>query len=415
MISFKKYFIPSILVLPMVLHWLLPWGTELKLYISFLGIDWYTPDFLYLIYIISYFKKKNHPYILSSSRRVVLTILGGVYIMYGILSVVTKEVDYVPDLLVNNFSFVWLSLLFLLCPLTYRQLQRTKPIMVTSLIILVSEVLLYGLGILHYTTAAGNTLQGQDYDGVMRISTTIGAATGTALIIGLLGAVVINIYPFTKKARIALILLTTIGVYFTMSRGTSLAWTIYVAYDVYHNYLKGRSLNLKIKAIIAAFLVVAGVYFGGGFNPLLNRVNKMEQSGDVTAGRDGKFRSSINDINEHAPFGYGLAQCLPEKAVEMKYRGAHHSAPHNVYILIGLELGYIGIALYLTFVLFIVTGISYKCSLSFYILLVFLINSNTESLVLDSEAMALLMFAVMTVTKYYTAGHRLRTILSLKI
>lgn len=398
--KYKKYFIPTIFVLPMILHWILPWGTELKFYASIGGITFFTPDILYVFYLVWYNTTSHSHRRIPMHRRAYLVLLSAVIVIYAWIVLVTKDVGYIPDLIINNLSFVWLSLIFLLAPLSRQQIMLTKPIMVAALVILVAEVLLFSLGILHYTSASGNTLRGHDFGGAMRISTTVAAATGTAVVIGLLGAIVCTIYDFTKRDRIAVMLLTSLGVYFTMSRGTSLLWTIYMIYFFYRQFFKHVSAVRKMRALLGAVAVVSIFYLAGGFNPIINRYEHMKNSRDASAGRDEKFSTSMSMINKSMPFGYGLGQVMPEKAIESNHDTPHHFAPHNVYTLIAIELGVVGLALFVLFLLLLMSGISYKAPLSVYIVLAMLINFNTESFVLDSECMALLLFAIMSVTKY---------------
>lgn len=398
--KYKKYFIPTIFVLPMVLHWILPWGTELKLYASIGGITFFTPDILYVFYLVWYNTTSHCHRRIPMHKRAFLVLLSTIIVIYAWIVLVSKDVSYIPDLIINNLSFVWLSLIFMLAPLSRQQIMLTKPIMLTALIMLVAEVLLFSLGILHYTSASGNTLHGHDFGGAMRISTTVAAATGTAVVIGLLGAIVATIYDFSKRGRIVIMILTSLGVYFTMSRGSSLCWTLYMIYFFYTQFFKHVSTVKKMRALLGAIAVVSIFYFAGGFNPIINRYDHMKNSRDASAGRDDKFATSMSMIEKSMPFGYGLGQVMPEKAIESNHDTPHHFAPHNVYTLIAIELGVVGLALFVVFLLLLMSGISYKAPLSVYIILVLLINCNTESFVLDSECMALLLFAIMSVTKY---------------
>ncbi|MCM1140952.1 MAG: O-antigen ligase family protein [Muribaculum sp.] len=397
----KNYFLPGCLVMPMILHWLLPSGIETKLYIQLFGITLFIPDFLYIIYLILYNSNsnRNHPY-LDSNRKKILAGFVFVIIVPITLILILKGVTYTFDLLTNNLSFIWLAVLFLCFPLSKKQIEFTRPFLSIALGILIIEVLIFSLGIMTYTTATGSSLKGQDYDGIMRISTTIGAATGTAVVIGLLGAVVLCTYRWSSRAKILWMITISLGVYFTMSRGTSLVWTIFIAYYFYINYLKKNRRSQKIKYLFGFLIIVSIFYLSGGMNPILNRVEHMQHSGDASAGRNSKWDKSMRMIADSAPWGYGLGQVMPEKAIEMQYTTPHHFAPHNVYTLVSIELGYFGIVIFILFIIFLMSGTYYKSSLAIYLWFVWLINSNTESFVLESESMALIMFAIMTITRF---------------
>ena len=404
--KFNQYLLPSCLVMPMILHWILPAGIETKLYRHLFGITFFIPDFLYTLYLFLYNPKKQENYqYLNPKRRKILLGFAFIIIELTLLITTLKGITYSFDLLINNLSFIWLSLLFLLFPLSPNQIQLTKPFFVTALCILIAEVIIYSLGIMTYKTAAGAALKGQDYDGIMRISTTIGAATGTAVIIGLLGAVVLCTYQWSSKSKIIWIIAISIGVYFTMTRGTSLIWTLFIIYYFYINFLKGVNKTTKLRYISIGIILVLLFYSAGGMDPILNRVDHMEKSGDAGSGRESKWIKSMKMIEESAPWGYGLGQVQPEKAIEMQYKTPHHFAPHNVYTLISIELGYWGIIIFILFIFFIMSGTYYKSSLAVYLWLLWLINSNTESFILESESMALIMFAVMTITRFIYNKH----------
>lgn len=396
-----KYFIPGICVLPMICHWLLPSGIEdFKCYLDIFGVKFFVFDFLYIIYIIYYNTKSSGKTCLSYGRKTRVVILCITIILYTILCLTFESVPNFMALIINNMSFVWFTLLFILAPLSKRQILLTKPFFVTALIILVCEVFIFSLGLMQYRSAVGTDLSGQDFDGFMRISTTIGGATGSAVIIGLLGAFCISIYEWNKLEQIALIVLTSIGVFFTMSRGTSLVWIIYVIYFVYSTYLKHTRFSTKIKALLGATILLTGLYYVGIFRPIENRFEHMEQSSDFSAGRDDKLAISLKMIDESAPFGYGLGQVFPNKAVALNFNEPHHFAPHNMYMLIAIELGWSGLFLYILLIFCLMSQINYKNPLAVYLCLLFIINANTESVLTDSEYSALIIFAIMAITKF---------------
>lgn len=399
MSGLKKYFIPACLILPMISHWILPWGIEFKLYLHIFGAYLYLPDFLYIIYLLSFVKNKRAPR-LQLNRSLSIIFICFAIIIYTYTTNLLKGIGNTGWLIINNLSIVWLTLIFILFPLDKRQIEATKPLMLAALLILVVQVILYSLGILNYTTTDNHTLKGQDFGGIMRISTTIGAATGTAIVIGLLGAICVTVYSWTQKWLIALFVLTSLGVFFTMSRGTSLIWGCFCIYYFYIYKLRHLGFTKKIKSILLITFAV-GIFYGlGGFDPIINRTQHMEKSGDFSAGRENKSRISNRMIDESAPWGYGLGQVLPEKACEIDKLAPYHYAPHNMYYLICIELGWPGLLLFVLLFITLITGMYLKLPLSIYIIMVLLVNGNTETVLLDSEFSALLLFAIMSCTKY---------------
>ncbi|MCM1139814.1 MAG: O-antigen ligase family protein [Muribaculum sp.] len=398
----SKYIIPSCLILPMILHWILPWGIESRLYVKIANISLFVPDFLYVYYLYGQYLRDDFPVLPSARKNCILTIIFFILI-YVLVCGVLKNIGYIDALMVNNLSFFWLVIVFIFNPLDKEQIQLTKPLMLFALVFLVLEVLLYSLGILHYTTAAHTALQGQDYGGVMRISTTVGAATGTAVIIGLLGAICLTAYRWaTMRQQIIIIILTSFGVFFTMSRGTSLCWASFVLYFFYTNYFRNYTFSKRVKSILILAAGLAAFYYVGGFNPILNRYEHMKASEDATAGRGSKFEKSMRMIDESAPWGYGIGQVMPEKSIEKDFRTPHHFAPHNAYTLVWIELGWPGLVMFLLLIIALFSASDYRKPLFVYLILYFAINANTESVILDSEFAALSMFAFMTIIKYST-------------
>lgn len=394
----RDFLLGAFIVIPMISHWILPWGGELNLYLDIFGIAFYLPDCLYFVYLIEKNRQAKQFNIISHSSSAILILLLSVMVCYCSIILALKNIPYAFNVIINNLSIVWLSFVYLIYPLTPRQLQSTRPLMVGALLILVGEVILYGTGILYYNVGSVH-LQGQDYGGVMRISTTVAAATGTALIIGLLGASCLCLYDWTATKKIILICITSLGVFLTMSRGTSLVWGIFILFYCYKFFFSNYRGIKKFRSLLGLSIVVFVFYWAGGFNPLIARTEQMEESSDFTAGRNSKFDKSMKMIESSEPWGYGLAQVLPEKAVEKDFRAPYHFAPHNMYTLIAIELGYPGILLFILLIIFYISIISFKQPLSYYIILLLLINANTESVILDSEYASLLLFAIMGTSK----------------
>lgn len=337
--------------------------------------------------------------IITRRQACILVLILISILCYSMVQLALKGIDYAATIIINNLSFVWLTIIYLLRPLTPKELARTRPLMLFALLFLVGEVLLYGFGVLHYTSATNDELLGQDYGGIMRISTTVGAATGTAVVIGLLGAINLTIYKLSMCSRIVLIVVSTIGVFFTMSRGSSLVWAIFLLIYFYMHFFKHYRFAKKVKSTIVLLVCLAAFNSLGGFTPILSRIEHMNSSDDVYASRDSKFEISKKMISESEPWGYGLAQVMPEKSVEKDHWPPYHFAPHNMYTLVTIELGWPGIILFIRLFMFLLALLSYRNPLSYYIVLTFLITGNTESVLLDSEWAALLLFAVMVASK----------------
>ena len=396
MSSVRNYIIPNLLTIPMALHWILPWGMEQQLYAG----SFFMPDLLIFYYIFKRLTRPNNRHSIGQHRKVALFIVCTAIILYVAILSVLKNINYTFPILIGNLSFVWYTVIYMFFPLNSEQIKYTKPVFIASLLILIGEVILYSSGILVYKTGAGNTLTGQDYNGFMRISTTVGAATGTALCIAIIGAITITLFSWKQWQRWTLIVMSALGIFFTMSRGASLIWVLFVIWLFYRDYYKKAKLSVKIKSLIAFVIFTIVFYSAGAMDPLLDRNSQLLHSSSYTAGRSDKAVYSQRMIEIYAPWGSGPAQILPEKAIEKDYDPPHHFAPHNVYFLIMIELGYPGIILFIALFLLLFSGLDYRRNLSWFLLLVFSIGFNTESVVLDAEFASLILFGVMASSRY---------------
>lgn len=385
-VNLSSYIRPNLLVIPIILRWLLPVSIEDRLIINFFGIYFFMPDFMYLIYILTH-KRED---ILYKHRKTALAFLGlsfGFVLFHMLFS--EGDLNYKLNVLIGSFSFIYIPFIYIKWPLDKDGFEKIKITLIVSLLILCGEVLLYSLGILVYTTADGDDLTDGLYDtgGIMRISTTVGAATGTAIIILMLGCIVTGYYKMGKVKLYSLFILITVTLLFTVSRGSLLIWLIYVGIYAYKK-VSDLSFFKKIGFIIVLAVSLVVLNNRGAFEPLKYRMEM--NKADESTGRDDLNNAAVRLIEDSGYFGVGIGNVFPEKNIQYKLNVPYYIGMHNTYLVYVAEIGIIGLFFLLMFYLFVIGQLRFhKIPLSLTIVCILIISFNTEAVFVDQEYIAL--------------------------
>lgn len=397
----KKFIIPNLLIMPMVSHWLLPSGIETKCYLDFLGISLYIPNISYVLYIIFYkFLGIKLPIIRNIGKTLVIpcTLL----LIYCTLSIISLyEFDYIDEIniIFSDLSIVYFPIIFYLFPLDKKNLEKTKWLIIPSLLIICLEIYLYGLGILVYESSTGKSLGKHVYGGVMRISTTIGGATGTAVIIVILGIITTSFYRISQLFKLLIIVTTSIAILFTVSRGGILSWSIYLFILFYKDYYKKFKLRQKSYSIIGLLVLLFLFDYYGAFEPLKQR-NQIMETQDVTSGRGDKYGEAIKMLIDTDFLGYGPAMVFADKSIQEIIVIQHKNALHNMWLIYLTELGIIGFILVLSIYIIMIYKIKYNLPMGIMCIILLIINGNTEGVIAHSEYVAPLILLFLMSNKY---------------
>lgn len=393
----KDFLIPNLLVFPMVSHWILPSGAENHLYISILGFLFYIPDICYLLYIINYRKlhisrKKKY-----TKKYVVLFCILLLYVFVLILAGGYSSIQFV-NVLLGDLTFIYLPFIFLLFPLDWENAQKTKYLLCFSLVFVSLQIMIYGLGILSYTSATGDDLTANEYDigGVFRVSTTVGASTGTGLIIAMLGILIAGFYELKNYAKISLLVLATIALFFSLSRGPLLLWGGFLVVYVLRLF---RTVSLEKKFFIGLFII--GCYYTldhyGVFEPLRERMEFKSgaSSTDMSSGRRELNKEAIDIFLNSEMTGVGPGRVFPEKQLQEMFKNKYTVRMHNTYLVYLSELGIIGGGLVLLFYLIVILSTDFKrTTLGWGLLLILLLSYNLESVFIMSEYLGLTLLII---------------------
>lgn len=381
-----------LLVLPMVSHWILPDSIETRFYLNILGLIFYVPNICYFFYIFLYSKGKyRHDVILSKITKFISVLLF-CYATFQLISLLgLGRLDEIANILLCNFSFVYFPAVFLCFPLSSTQIDKSKGVIAFAAVFLSLQIILYGLGILTYTSATGNDLTNEQLAvaGVFRVSTTAGAATGTAAVICLLGILLTSFYKFSEKTKVVLFVTCTIAIFLSMSRGAAISWSLYALLLLYSNYIKKKKSSTRIKAILVAFFIGIALFYSGVFNPIYERTEQIE---DITTGRESRFEAGFDVFMESSGFGVGAAQVFPDKSISKVIHAGFWMAPHNTYLIYLAEMGILGFLLIIFLYYQMAKRLKYDSAVSIMFLVVLLINLNTEGCFVNSEFLALFFF-----------------------
>lgn len=388
-----SYIYPNLLVIPIILRWLLPVSIEDRLYVCPFGVYFFLPDLLYLIYVFGYKGKR----VIFKNKKMSMVFLGLTFI-FVLFHMFVSEGDlyYKLNLLVSSFSFIYIPFIYLNFPLNREGLERIEIPLIVSLLVLCGEVLLYSLGILTYTTADGDDLTAGLYDtgGIMRISTTVGAATGTAIIILMLGCIITSYYRIGKVKLYSLYVLISLTLLFTVSRGSLLIWLIYLSIYAF-KIIKDLSFAKKLAFVLVVIASLLVLNQQRVFEPLKYRMETNKY--DVTTGRDDTNNAAANLIRSSDFFGVGIGNVFPEKIIQYKLNVPHYIGMHNTYLTYIAEIGIFGVFFLLLFYLSLILQLRVlKIPLAFIAICIMMISFNTEAVFVDQEYNALFFLLITT-------------------
>ncbi len=393
--EFREFVIPNLLVLPMVTHWILPSGLEDKFYISILGVLFYLPSIFFYFYILYYYKLR-----IPSKRKKVrsyisILLLLFVYVFVRSIGDGYSLVQYL-NIILGNLTFIYLPLLFLLFPLDVVHADKTKYLMLFSLFFISLQIIIYGLGLLTYTSAAGVDLTADEYDigGVFRVATTVGASTGSGLIVAMLSILILSFYKLRKFTKIAALSVSTIALFLTLSRGPILLWILFLLFYILRLF-KTESFKNKVLVLIVfigGFLIMDHY---GVFMPFKERLDYKATSStsDMSSGRWDLNNEAWSVLEQSDYIGVGSGKVFPEKHLSEILPKDHNVRMHNTYLVYLSELGLIGGFLVILFYILLLSKTSKNSNLlNWGLFLILVLNYNLEAVFVHSEYLGLVLF-----------------------
>lgn len=399
----KDFILPNLLIISMVSHWLLPEGIEQRLYLHVLDLVFYIPDLCYFVYMASYSKYYGSikPFSMSNNKKV-LIVFGVLFscIMLFVNNGISAAGDVI-NILINNFTIFYAFYLFFYYPLPHEEIDKTKYLLAFSLIVICLEVILYSVGILAYTsdvTGADLTDGGFETGGIFRISTTIGASTGTAMVVMMLGILCTSYFTFSKKISILLLLMTTVAIFYSISRGSILVWSAYLVIYVYKNYLVGRFSMKKIILLTVFAFTAVYAYQHGLLDPLIERQERLNENDNILTNRDVKYEQALSIFKDSYYMGIGSGMIRPDKSLLGVITTKYSFSPHNTILLLLAELGIVGISVLIFLYWNIIKNLDYTKVYALMVPLILLVTFNTEIFILEQQCFPL--FALLLLISY---------------
>ena len=278
---------------------------------------------------------------------------------------------------------------FLICSfIQFTKLQITT-IRILSLILLsliCFQVYFYGLGFGTYISKFGDGSVLGEAGMASRVFTTVGAATGTSVIVILLSFLLLSLRANLGKLEIFVIILMASTVFITYSRGSLLIILAFILLK-YNPFSDFRFFLKRISAAIAMSLVLL-ISIGGIliFNPSVSKVWEDRffylSAREFDSGRFLRIDHAMVELerSNYAGVGFGnysaRKKIIPTVFTQMTFVGI--SSPHNVYILLLVELGIFGLLAYLIFICKILLSSLKKKTLLQMLIPIFLIGQNVE-------------------------------------
>jgi O-antigen ligase len=269
-----------------------------------------------------------------------------------------------------------------------------KYILIPTFFILCAEVILYSQGILQY-----KELSWQEYGGIMRISTTVGASTGTGIVLFALGVFVLQHYIHRPAFQYVFLGIWGTSLLYTISRSIIICFLLFAAIYLWKNVtnLKFSKKIIFISGIILVFLTLN--YFNV-FEPVVEREKLLQASNDILSGRDELYMLVLKPFETNPLFGVGIGNVFPTKDVRQSDFVPLYFAPlHNYWLLTLGEQGIVGFFCFLFVCVTIIRKLNYSNCCSYAVLLIIFVSMNTEAIFVDDEFIAPLFLLVSTSLK----------------
>ena len=362
----------ALLFIPMMCKWLLPPGIELLFYVCLFDIiPLFIPN---LLIPLSVFFLERKP---AGAHLSFLLIFD---FCICIISLLVNGTEYWVSTIFGECFYIYAFLLAV--NYTFYEKKRIFLWAFIPLIILTIQVVVYGFG---FATLKDPNANNQ-FANVLRVYTTVGAATGSGCIVVMLGIISYYTTPY-KKIGMASLLIALVASALLMSRMPFVCISCFLLYVMIKDFKKDRK-----KTVVFALMLVL-TYLIGVFDPIYQRVINKD---DFTSQRDVLIERVLTDFKGNELLGLGIGNVFAtDEFSKNGIRPIYVGAPHNSYILLLCEQGYLGTFIFMLFLALLL----YECWLQdkqnvFTIFLLLLTIYNSETVVLTNPEFVFL-FAIL--------------------
>lgn len=386
----KEKIASILLLLPLLIEWT-P-GITGGLTWDMFGFPFYWPNlFLILYYTITPAIELSD--LQQKFKKLILFIL-----LYSPISLLLFENgDHAWGLYVVSLQFFVILFVFILKPPSLEQIIFLKWIIIILFIYLSAQMILSALGIWQYTDT-------EKLDSTMlyaRASTKLGDCNQSSIILFLLTVIITNFYIEKRWINLIIIAITFVAIAMVATRGALISIFIYfLAYTLIG--ISQESLKYKLLIFVGAIGISVMVVRYNILNDVIARQTDLELAGDTTAGRDIRILQTINtSFNDSPIIGVGPNRVFPLTRTLTSARNSglsiskYSTAPHNTWILILCSFGLLGFGFFMYITFCIIKRIDFHSPLFWAIICIFLVNMNTEAILLYGE---ILIFICLIIT-----------------
>ncbi|GAB7257507.1 O-antigen ligase family protein [Polaribacter sp. OB-PA-B3] len=370
------------LIAPIYLRLIAPESLEIKLTTNIFGYSFFLPEICF--FLLPFVAPLKINALNKNFKLILLTLLG---VFLGYLSAVNGGSSEVTNNFLAGTDFYGTLLVFLFFPLNKGNVKYLlKPTFLLVTIISL-EIILYSFGILSYE----KELSGHDFGGISRISTTIAAATGTAVAYFLMSIILYTVMPIKLKKIFILIAVVVCSI--TLTRSVMIVNVILLVFVFKRDKSVKLNKNKKFFRFLGIIILLIGLTFSfnkiGIIDSIASRNDSLEYGNvDVSNGRFRRWEASIAFFNESPILGTGAnLVTMHKRARYAKVESKNLFSPHNAFILVLMERGIIGICIFLLIIYLLVKPIRIKKNSvqKIALLLSITILMNTEIVILFSE------------------------------
>ena len=368
----KDYIFVYLLIIPVICRWLFMVTLEEFFTISFFYYPLFIPEILFL-FLPFYYVRTNK---LKKNKLIFLSIIGLFFVFLGLW---VNDYNSIYLNFIGGTDFFITTFIVALFPLEKRHLKIIRWPILFSLFLLSLEVVLFST-VLSYSGLE----DAQSYGEIKRISTTVGGATGTSIIIFILSSIAFYLFYGRKYIQLLILVASTLSILFTLSRGAIIAQLLFLLYYFLNNLKLNKSIFKFLFMIV--LLVIISIILNNKYqvvSSVSQRIGNSVVSGDVTSGRTERFENAYSLFLNKPIFGNGSSSLVSyDRAKAIKgssVESLNSFSPHNFFLLILVDYGLLGFLLF-GLILFEFIKISYQnkklniLNFSFYILVLILMN-----------------------------------------
>lgn len=371
------------LIAPIYLRLVAPEGLEIKLTTNILGYSFFLPEicFFLLPFVAPVSKKtlNNNFYLIA------LTLLG---IFLGYLSALNGGSAQVLNNFLAGTDFYATLLIFLFFPLKKENIKYLfKPTFVLVTIISL-EIILYSFGFLSYEKELSSN---EGFSGISRISTTISAATGTAVAYFLMSVILFSL--ISERYKKIFIIMSMVIASITLTRSVMIVNVILLFFIFKRDRSIKLNKNKRFFRFLGVCVLLVGLLFSlnkiGIFDSVNSRNDSLEYGNlDVSNGRFSRWESSFSFVKDYPILGTGAnLVTMHKRARYAKVDSKNLFSPHNAFILVLMERGVVGLTIFMLLTYLLVRPIKIKNNSiqKISLILCVVILMNTEIVILFSE------------------------------